>query len=237
MNYSGWKGKNKMKKPYENKEEVYNELGKKDGDRFIKLLSSETSEDQKTELFQKILANDLARKRRHLRSLVKALDNYILARKQMYKGLVRVTANTFTGNYNYVVNLVKSLNEYDSLIEAYYDLLGSEGKFLMHTIFLYNLEATDHEFCQIINANIRLVQKYREDYDNREHSKSDSFFIDLIQRYNIEQSDDCVFLRAILQSEIYKRRTINSNMALSKPKVHEENDTSSEEKSTCSVLG
>ncbi|WP_309448469.1 hypothetical protein [Clostridium sp.] len=198
-----------MEKLYKNKEEVYDIFGKMDGDRFLEIFNTEITREEKNEILKKIVGNNLIKSRRKLRKLVRKLDDSVQMRNDAYKDLKKIAAHSLIWEYDSVRKIVESLSKLDNSIYCFRKELAIEGVLIRNSIELYNVLATDHEFAQIINANIKQIQKYRKQYDMIKHNISDSFFIVLITSYCIEPKYDCVFARALVQS---KQKYKNNNI-------------------------
>lgn len=111
--------------------------------------------------------------------------------------------NKKTFNNQYLINdLEEALDIYLKMGENYSNLLAISGKSLLSMLPFYEQFASDHDFAQIINANIREVERCRVDYEKRVaegKKEGNSFFTALIYDYKIEPDEDCPFMKAMWQ--------------------------------------
>ncbi|SPF49191.1 hypothetical protein SBF1_4380002 [Candidatus Desulfosporosinus infrequens] len=80
-------------------------------------------------------------------------------------------------------------------------MFANYGRSLLMLLPFYESITTDHDFAQILNANMQEVERYREDYMERvtegKRKPDDSFLTALIFVYKIEPEDDCPFMDAM----------------------------------------
>lgn len=169
-------------------------LGTKDAQRYLMLKEPAITEKTRKQLTRLMLNNRLVKLRRDIRHYLKE-SRQIMHEKNSYRKHLKTNPRNKAAE--------KMFRLLDKQEQNYQKMLELCGKSLLMFLPFYESVATDHDFAQILNANIREVELYREDYSKRVsegNGKPDDFFTALIFVYKIEPDDDCPFMEALWQA-------------------------------------
>lgn len=113
----------------------------------------------------------------------------------MEKRLKLKRAKTFKNKFE-IERVESFIQNLDVTIQATCDVLAGLGELVTTTLESYSLVATDHDIAQLIGANMREVEMWREVY---EESGESSFFNDLVFVYEAESEVDQPLFTAMQQ--------------------------------------
>ena len=150
---------------------------------------------ERLELIWKINSNQIIRLRRESRKETRYLRRLYSERSQMEKRLKLKRAKTFKNKFE-IERVESFIQNLDVTIQATCDVLAGLGELVTTTLESYSLVATDHDIAQLIGANMREVEMWREVY---EESGESSFFNDLVFVYEAESEVDQPLFTAMQQ--------------------------------------
>lgn len=129
-------------------------------------------------------ANALVRARRNIRTVSKA-QKEIAELSQLFKKQLEVEEAKVFKNQYHIASLRGIVDDLNRMLDACKTRLAAYGEYLLHILLLYEAEgATDHDFAQIINCNVKDMEKYRREYT--ETGGDGSFFVDAVFVYHAE---------------------------------------------------
>ena len=170
-------------------------MGSKDFERFVRMRDTDVLPSERLELIWKINSNQIIRLRRESRKETRYLRRLYSERSQMEKRLKLKRAKTFKNKFE-IERVESFIQNLDVTIQATCDVLAGLGELVTTTLESYSLVATDHDIAQLIGANMREVEMWREVY---EESGESSFFNDLVFVYEAESEVDQPLFTAMQQ--------------------------------------
>jgi len=193
-------------------------FGKIDTQRVLRAEDPSTSETERNELYRKVWNNRLVRLRREVRGHCKEQRRLSEIIFSLCTKLENENSKTFINQY-LIEDLEEELEFYSKKEEITREIIANLGKTVSNLLPFYEQLASDHDFAQIINANIREVERCREDYMKRvaegEIKPDDCFFTTLVFVYKIESEDDCPFMEAmwqLLAQQILENKELKSQV-------------------------
>ncbi|TEB08620.1 hypothetical protein Psch_02186 [Pelotomaculum schinkii] len=136
---------------------------------------------------KKKMANHLVRLRRLIRFTLSKQNSISALRRSMKDDLAAEKAKVFKNQY-LIAELEEIIEDLDSLCSDYENQLVTSGEFLLDILPIYEASgASDHDFAQLINCNIKRMERIRRDFDEQEDNQGRSFFVDAIFIYHAEQ--------------------------------------------------
>lgn len=182
-------------------------FGTKDTQRVLRAEDPSTPETERNELYRKVWNNRLVLLRREIRGYCKEQKKLNEITFAICTKLEEEEMKTFINQY-LIKELEEELDFYCNKIDVITAIIANLGKMLLILLPFYEQLASDHDFAQIINANTKDVQRYRDDFKDRCNSTKRnhySFFTALIFVYKIEPEGDQPFLNALMNAfeELY----------------------------------
>jgi len=186
-----------------------NTMGTKDFERFLRIQEPAMPTTERLKLTWKVNSNQIVKLRREARREIRTMHDLIWKRFELEKQLKDENAKTFKNRFEieHLESLVRSLNE---IIKSTRDVLASLGELVTTTLEIYNLVASDHDIAQLIGANMREVEIYRKDHEERGESYH-TFFTNLVFVYQAESEIDRPLSRAMQQrfmQELHKNKEL-----------------------------
>lgn len=136
---------------------------------------------------KKKMANHLVRLRRLIRFTLNKQNSILAILRSMKDDLAAEKAKVFKNQYM-IAELEEIIANLDSLCADYENQLIKSGEFLLDILPIYEASgATDHDFAQLINCNIKRMEQIRRDFDEQEDNQGHSFFVDAVFVYHAEQ--------------------------------------------------
>lgn len=130
--------------------------------------------------------NVLVRLRRRLRVLCGDREKMLDMRRTLKENLESEMAKTFKNQY-VIADLEAEISVLDDDRKEIDSLLNDVGGLLFELLPLYEKAgATDHDFAQLINCNIKRMERLRA-YFNESDGQDHSFFVDAVFIYHAEQ--------------------------------------------------
>lgn len=167
-------------------------MGEKDFDRFQRIQNPDISDAEKAMETWRMISNQIIRLRRKARNELEVIRELRLKQASL-DGRLEVEKNKYE-----IEHLESQVLALDEIIKSTFKVLAAIGKLVVINLEWYDTVATDHDFAQLINANIQEVTKCRIEYEKnkeREHC----FFVNLIFVQNIEPEPEQPLFEAIAQ--------------------------------------
>lgn len=131
-------------------------------------------------------ANILARLRRRLRGLIRLQKDLSSKRKDLKEVLAAESAKTFKNQFR-IAELQNVFTDMDGACSDIEKQLFALGHLLFESLPAYeDSGASDHDFAQLINCNIKKMEQLRADFDERGRQDY-SFFVDAVFICHAEQ--------------------------------------------------
>lgn len=135
---------------------------------------------------KKAWANLLIRQRRQLRRILKLESETRYIGRKLKDALATETSKTFKNQYR-IAELQKGISEMDNCCNTCRNELAASGGLLFDILPMYeDSGASDHDFAQLINCNIKRMEQIRTDFD-KGGTQGHSFFVDAIFVHHAEQ--------------------------------------------------
>ena len=136
--------------------------------------------------FKRQCQNALVRLRRRLRVLCGDREKISDMHRTMKENLEAETAKTFKNQY-LIADLQAEISVLDDDRKEIDSLLNDVGGLLFGMLPLYEKAgASDHNFAQILNCNIKRMERLRADFEKGD-KQGHSFFVNAVFIYHVEQ--------------------------------------------------
>jgi len=173
-------------------------VGTKDFERFHEMWDSNTPATERLALAWRVTSNQIVRLRREARREIQTMRDLRGKKSELEKKLKVEMEKTFKNEFEIerMECLIRSQNE---LMKSTLNALATIGELVTDNLNLYSLIATDHDFAQLINANVQELARYRKEHEEQ-GDKDSSFFFSLIFVNNIEPEPEKPLYNALFHA-------------------------------------
>ncbi|MHB8064085.1 MAG: hypothetical protein ACYDG2_15905 [Ruminiclostridium sp.] len=160
-------------------------LGKKNNERYLECLSSGTLEDK--EFTKGLYTGIIIECKRILPYYLKRLNSQFVKKAKAIENIKEIKRD-YPLRETAIKVLEYILSSTDEFIEEYKNVLSYIGGVVITSLEQYSKFNSDRDFAQLISADEKDVERYRQDYNEKHKDDQSQFFISLILEYKAENS-------------------------------------------------